>query len=328
MLRTIRKRATRVRKSNPTRSQVHVNTPLTMLSVAFMQSEDNFVGHKAFGFVPVQHASDLYYTFSKDDFIRDQAQPRAPATESAGGGFTLTTASYACQVIAFHKDVADQDRDNADSILALDRTATEFVTSVMSLRREKQWVSQYFTTGVWTVDSTPSTLWDDPDSTPKKDFLDAQTTLMKNSVGKRGNVFVLGPYVWNALQVHPEIKDQFKYTSPNSIDLAMLARYFGVDEVLVAYGVNATSAEGQAITVDFIAGKHALLCYRNKNPQLMSVSAGYTMSWNQYAGSEQGATIQKFRMQPLRADRIEGEFAYDMKVVSPDCGFLFASVVS
>lgn len=327
MLRPIQKR-TQVRKSSPTRSQVHVNTPLTMMSVAYIQSEENFVGYRAFGFVPVQKASDLYYKFNKDDFLRDEAKPRAPATESAGGGFDLTTASYACTVIAFHKDVADQDRDNADSILALDRTATEYVTQVMNIRREKQWVTAYFQPGVWAVDETPSTLWDDPDSTPLADMKDAQTTLMKNSGGRRGNVLVLSPYVYDALSAHPEIRDQFKYTSANSIDLAMLARYFRVDEVLVAYGIEATNKEGQAVTVDFMAGKHALLAYRNKNPQLMAVSAGYTMSWNQYAGSQQGATITKFRMTHLRADRVEGEFAYDMKVVCADCGFLFESVVS
>ncbi len=108
----------------------------------------------------------------------------------------------------------------------------------------------------------------------------------------------------------------------------MLARYFGIEEVLVAYGIQATNVEGQAVTTDFIAGKHALLVYRNKNPQLMMPSAGYVMSWNQYAGSQAGATITKFRMEPLRADRIEGEFAYDMKVVCSDCGYMFANVVS
>jgi hypothetical protein len=329
MLRKISKRATRaVRKNNPTRSQVHVNTPLTMLSVAYQQDETNFVGYRAFAVIPVQHASDLYYKFSKDAFLRDEAKPRAPATESAGGGFSLTTDSYACSPIAFHKDVADQDRDNADSVLQLDTVATQYVTSVMNLRREKQWVSQYFTTGVWAVESTPSLLWDDPDSTPKKDFNDAQTTLIKNSGGRKGNVFVISPYVYNALMIHPELKDQFKYTSANSIDLAMIARYFGIDEVLVAYGIQATNVEGQAVTTDFIAGKHALLAYRNPNPALMMPSAGYVMSWNQYAGSQAGATISKFRMQQLRADRIEGEFAYDMKVVCADCGFFFANLVS
>lgn len=327
MLRTIQKR-TKVRKSSPTRSQVHVNTPLTMMSVAYIQSAENFVGHRAFGFVPVQKASDLYYKFKKDDFLRDEAKPRAPGSESAGGGFELETASYACNVIAFHKDVADQDRDNADSVLSLDRASTEYVTQVMSLRREKQWVSAYFQAGVWAVDDTPSILWDAANSTPKKDVLDGKTTLFKNSAGREANVMVIGRNVYDALQVHPEIKDQFKYTSANSIDLAMLARYFGMEEILVANGIEATNKEGQTVTVDFMAGKHVLLAYRNKSPQLMSVSAGYTMSWNQYAGSQQGATITKFRMQHLKSDRIEGEFAYDMKVVCADAGFFMPSVVS
>jgi hypothetical protein len=224
--------------------------------------------------------------------------------------------------------VADQDRDNADSVLQLDSAATQYVTQVMNLRREKQWVQKFFQSGVWAVDDTPSILWDAANSKPLEDVLDAKTTLFKNSVGRDANVMVIGRIVYDKLRVHPEIKDQFKYTSANSIDLAMLARYFGMDEILIANGIQATNVEGQAVTVDFIAGKHVLLAYREKNPQLMSVSAGYTMSWNQYAGSQQGASITKFRMQHLRSDRIEGEFAFDMKVVCADCGFFMPSVVS
>lgn len=330
MLRNIRKASTgtRVRKSSPTRSQVHVNTPLTMMSVAFLQSEQNFVGHRAFGFVPVQKASDLYYKFSKDAFLRDEAKPRAPATESAGGGFELSTASYACTVEAFHKDVADQDRDNADSVLSLDRAATEYVTQVMSLRREKRWVSSFFTSGVWATDVTPANLWSAANGTPLADVLAGKTALFKASGGKEANVLVIGRAVFDALQTNAEIKDRFKYTTSQSITLGMLAAYFGVEEVLVANGLQATNAEGQTATIDLIAGKHALLAYRNRNPQLMSVSAGYTMSWNQYAGSQMGATITKFRMQHLRADRVEGEFAYDMKVVCPECGYFFNNVVA
>ena len=71
----------------PTLSDVHVNAALTDISVAYIQNNENFIADKVFPMVPVVHKSDVYYVFSKDDFLRDDVQPRADASESAGGGF-------------------------------------------------------------------------------------------------------------------------------------------------------------------------------------------------------------------------------------------------
>src|SRR4051812_7942262 len=109
---------TQFQKAQPTPSDVHVNAPLTNISVAYIQDQSLFVADRIFPVVPVQNQSNLYYIFNKEDFLRDEAKPRAPSTESAGGGFNLTTASYAAVVEAFHKDVDDQVRANADSVLS------------------------------------------------------------------------------------------------------------------------------------------------------------------------------------------------------------------
>jgi hypothetical protein len=65
-------------------------------------------------------------------------------------------------VFAFHKDVDDQTTANADAPLNPLREATEFVTRRLLLRRELQFVTDFFTTGVWADDvtgvaGTPST---------------------------------------------------------------------------------------------------------------------------------------------------------------------------
>src|SRR5271170_4677088 len=107
----------------PVYGQVHVNQALTTVSVAYVQSADSYVADKMFPSVPVEHQSDVYYVFNKDDFYRDEAQPRADATESAGGGFNLTTQSYSATVWAWHKDVGEQVRRNQDPAVDIDVTA-------------------------------------------------------------------------------------------------------------------------------------------------------------------------------------------------------------
>lgn len=317
-----------IRKAQPSISAVHINAPLTDISTAYILDAGLYIASRVFPIVPVAKQSNLYWQFNKGDFLRDEAKPRAPGTESAGGGFNMTTAAYACQVYAYHKDVDDQTRTNSDGAFKDDKVATLFVSQKMLIRREKQWVNSYFKTGVWANEATPAILWDVPaTAVPKKDVLAAKNVVLQ-STGHEPRTLVLGPFVYSALQNCQAILDQFKYTSPESVTTATLAAYFDVDEVLVAKAVEITSQEGAADVGAFIAGKHALLVYKQPAPALMMPSGGYIMSWSAYAGSEAGATISKFRMQQLKSDRIEGEFAYDMKLVSSDCGYFFLSCVS
>lgn len=317
-----------VRKAQPAPNQLHINVPLTNISTAYILEKGVFVASRVFPVVPVLKQSNLYWTFDKGDFLRDEAQRRAPGTESAGGGWNQTTASYACQVYAYHKDIDDQSRTNSDGHLADDKIATLFVTQKMLIRREKQWVASFFKTGVWANESTPAILWDvSATADPKKDVLNAKNAVLVGT-GHEPRTLVLGPYVFTALQNCAKVLDQFKYTSPESVTTGTLAQYFDVDEVVVAKAVEVTSQEGAAVVSAFIAGKHALLVYKQPTPALMLPSGGYIMSWNAYAGSEEGASITKFRMNQLRSDRIEGEFAYDMKLVSSDCGYFFLNAVS
>ena len=99
---------------NPTQSDLHVNVPLTNVSVAYMQDKATFIADKVFPRVPVQKQSDLYWKYSKSDWRRTDAQKRAPGTETAGVGWKVDTGQYFAEVWAVHKDIDDQVRANAD----------------------------------------------------------------------------------------------------------------------------------------------------------------------------------------------------------------------
>ena len=119
--------------AQPTANDVHIDAILTNISVAYIQDQNAFVASKVFPTIPVEKQSDKYFVYTKGDWFRDEAQLRAPATESAGSGYNLTTATYNTQVYAFHKDVDDQVRANADNPLNPDRDATSFITQRMWL---------------------------------------------------------------------------------------------------------------------------------------------------------------------------------------------------
>lgn len=313
----------------PTRSDVHVDAVLTNISVAYMQSMDNFIAQQVFPVVPVDKQSDKYYTYTKDDWFRDDAQRRAPATESAGSGYDVSTTTYSCDVWAFHKDIPDQVRANADDPLNPDREATEFVTRTLMLRQEIQWVSDYFASSVWGTDSTPSSLWDDyANSDPIGDVETGKSGIL-SVTGFEANTLVLGYDVFRQLKHHPDIVDRVKYTSSETVTAEMLGRIFEIPRVLVAKAVKNTADEGATASYSFTHGKHALLCHTAMNPGLLTPSAGYIFAWRGVSGTlGETVGIDRIRMDTKKADRVEGEVAFDDKVVATDLGYFFDSVVS
>jgi len=316
----------------PTVSDVHVDAALTNISIAFAQSEEKYVADKVFPTVPVDHKTDKYYIWDRNAWFRDEAKKRPPSTESAGGGFTLSTDSYAADIWAFHKDIDDQVRANADPAADLEGAAARYVTQIMLIRRERQWATDYFATGIWTTDkvgTTDFTKWDDATSDPEKDVADGVKSMLKLT-GFKPNVMVLGFDVHQALKRHPLIKDRYKHVSSESITAEMIARFLEIDRYIVAESIYATNAEGAAADAyDFALGSNALLAFANPNPGLMEPSAGYNFSWAGLTGmNDLGVAMSNFRIEKIKSDRVEGEFAFDMKKVSADLGYFFSAAVS
>lgn len=315
----------------PTSSQVHVNGPLTNISVAYIQSADVFVATKVFPVVPVGKQSDLYYIYTKNDWFRDEAERRAPATESVGSGYGLSTASYDANVWAFHKDVPDQVRENADVVIQPDADATRFVTQRLLLRQEVQWAADYFVPSVWGTDVTPANLWSDfTNSDPISDVRTGVRTILANT-GFKPNKLTLGYDVFQKLQDHPDIVDRLKYTggATRAVTKEQLAALFDIEQVLVCEAVKATNLEGETAAMAFVHGKHALLSYAPAAPSLLTPSAGYIFAWRGVSrGLGKAIGIKKFRMEHLEADRVEGQIAFDDKVVATDLGYFFNGVVS
>src|SRR6185503_16208196 len=138
----------------PTPGDVHVNRPLTNFSVAYIQDQKNFIAADVFPNIPVQKQSDSYYTYDHAYWNRDEMEVRAVSTESVGSGYKPGTDTYFAHLYAFHQDIPDQVRSNADVPINLDQEATAFVTLKALIKREKLFVSKFFGTGIWTTDIT------------------------------------------------------------------------------------------------------------------------------------------------------------------------------
>lgn len=315
----------------PTRGDVHVVRALTNIAVAAIQSANDYVSTTVFPQVPVEFQSDAYFKYRSRDFRRNNARPRAAGAESAGSGFNIDTDTYKAEVYAFHHDVPDQIRNNADPSLDMDRSATEFITQQMLIQKELNWGTKYFTTAVWGTDKVGTTdfvQWDDAGSDPEAD-VDAGKTQIRKALGFQPNTLVVGYDVHMALKRHPIIVDRYKHTSASVLTTDLLAQFFEVDRYIVSKASFTSSEEGAATNVDaFILGKNALLCYVAPSPGLMVPSAGYSFVWSKFSGANGGVRVKRFRMEHLESDRVEGEFAYDQKLVMAEAGYFFSAAAA
>lgn len=339
----------------PGRGDVHVDRPLTNISLAFTQSQTNFVADRVFPNISVGNQSDSYFTYDRGEFNRDEAEERAPGTESAGGTYTISDDTYFARTRAFHKDIPDQVRSNADAAISLEREATEYVTMKGLIKREVTWVTSYFTPGApgdtWTFDvdgvasgaTAPASFdptsaanndvlqWNDASSTPIEDVRRGKR-FVQEETGFRPNVLTLSRPVFDVLLDHPDLVgriDRGQTQGTAKVMLDTLASLFELDEILVMEAIRNTANKGATNAHSFIGGKHALLSYRPPTPGLMTPSAGYTFSWTGLLGATgNGIRIKRFRMEELESDRVEMQMSYDQKKVSADLGYFFGSIVA
>lgn len=317
--------------SQPTPSDVHVNRPLSQISIAFMQNASNFVADRVFPNIPVEKQSDTYWVYDRTHFNRDEMQVRAPNAESKGSGYEVSTTPYYAPVFAFHHDIPDQVRANADSAIVPDRDATMLVSSKALIKREKTWAARYFQPGVWGTTQTTVMDWDGTGN-PIVQIRSAKRSVLLKT-GFEPNTLVLGKRAADLLIDNALVVDRIQFSNnpaPAMVRMGQLAQLLELDRIFVMSGIENTAVEGAAESNAFIGTDvDALLCYAAPSPGMMIPSAGYTFSWNGMFGSSAlGSRVSRFRMEAIKSDRVEIEMAYVQQLISADLGYFFDDVTA
>lgn len=318
--------------AQPTSSDVHADAALTDFSVAYLQDQTAFIGGDAIPSFPVEHKSDLYFVFNKDDWMRDDAvKVRSEGEEAPMSGFTLSKQSYNATPWWTSVPLSQLVTANADPGLALDKAATQLVTQRMLIRRERLFATNFMTTGLWATTKNGSAgggsdfiSWDDYASDPERNVDDAKNAVVK-STGFEPNVMTVAYSVHQALKRHPLIKDRIKYTSSESITAAIIAKYFELDEYHVSKAAYSSTAEGAATkTQAFAIPANALLTYKEGSPTIMSPTAATIFCWSGLTGlNNAGVRIDQYYDEKKKQDVVRGEFAFAMVITATDLGYLF-----
>lgn len=322
-----------------TPSAVHIDQPLTNLTLAYVQEQSNFIADKVFPTVGVNRQSDKYYIYDRAGMNRGgERKPLAPRTEVKRIGMSVSNDSYYADVFGLGMDFDDQTLANEDAALEIRAAGAQTLVTNLLIDREVDFANTFFSAGVWGSQATPANLWSDyTNSTPIADVTTARRTMQLKSGGFKPNTMVVGKEVRDILINHPDILARLNggATVSNTalITNAKLAEIFEVENFYVMEAVQNTSAEGIAESNAFIGGKHALLVHTPSSAGLMTPAAGLTFAWNNLQGVQNlGVTVESFSDDALRrvgvAEHIQAKMAYDMKVVGADLGYFFNSVIA
>lgn len=330
----------------PEGRSLYVSQPLTTISTAYGQ-QGGWIASQVFPTVPVARQGDLYWKYPQADWKRTIAGVRAPATESVGGGWEMTTDSYYAHVYAVHKDVDDQTRTNAiGGGFNLDADAARWVTEQLLVKRDRLFVDSYLRTGVWTggtgigggadgadltggaaAGSNTFVQFDRTGSDPIQ-VITTQRLGMARKTGRVPNVLVMGPAVYTALLNNASIIERIKYSQSGLLTEDIVRQALGVERLVVTWTTENTAPRGATDSIDFMNSKSMLLVYAPAQAGPQELSGGYIFTWTGLLGAGAfGTAISRFRMEEIKSFRVEGEMAFDMKLVAPDVGVFFSSVV-
>ena len=322
-----------------TPSSVHIDAPLTNLTIAYVQDQNNFVADKVFPTVAVERQSDKYYEYDRANMNRSgDVKKLAPRTEVNRIGQKVSNTSYFADVYGLGMDFDQQTLANEDTALDIRASGAQTLTTRLLIHREEQFASTFFAAGVWGTQTTPANLWSDyTNSTPLVDVTTASRTMQLKSGGFKPNTMVVGKEVRDILVNHPKVLARLNGGStvqnPALVTDNMLAQIFEVENFYVMEAVQNSAAEGIAESNAFIGGKHALLVHGPKNAGLMVPAAGLTFAWNTLEGvNNLGVTVESFSDDALKrqqvAEHIQVKMSYDMKVTGTDLGYFFNTVVA
>lgn len=333
-----------------TPSQVHIDAPLTNLTLAYLQSADNFIADKVFPIVDVDKQSDKYYIYDRENFNRSgQRKQLAPRTRPERIGMSLSNDNYFADVFGLATDFDEQTLANEDTALETRAMGAQMLIHNMLIDREKDFVTNFFSDGIWGTNwdgvanadndtAAEVTNWDDyTNSTPIVDVRRLARTVQLKSGGFKPNTMVVTKAVRDVLVDHPDVLARLNggATVSNTalITDAKLAEIFEVERFFVMEAIENTAAEGATESNSFIGGNDVLLCYTPSSAGLRSPAAGLTFAWNSLPGvSNLGVTVESFTGDFLRvegiAEEIHVKMSYDMKIVGSDLGGFINSVLA
>lgn len=341
----------------------HLVDPVTTASVVAFVS-GNLSDGSALPFVALMGATAAPFPIQPDltaiavmyrnkDMIADQVMPRVPVGKqdfkylkhALADGFTIpdtkvgrtspptrveftaTETSASCLDYGLDDSVPQADIENAPPNYDPLGKATEFVTNLIELDREKRVATLAFDTNQY-GSSNKSTLsgtsqWSDYTNANPVDAILAALDVMV----MRANIMVIGQAVWTKLRQHPKVLASL-YGSASTRGVALrqdLADVLELQQLLVGQSWVNSAKKGQTATLGRVWGKHCALIYRDS---LATAERGTSWGFTAQFGSRIAGSFEDKDAGMRGGTRVRAGESVKEVVSANDLGYLFINAVA
>jgi len=318
---------------------VHIRQDLANLSIAYSPDNMTLIADQVYKVFPVQHESDLYWKWNKDqvfNVLRTDGKGSlvADGTQPKELRFGATTDAYQTRAYGHTVRITDREKSNADSSLALETSETQNVRGIVRLDYEirvataVRLYASYASSNKIALSTTDQ--WNNASfaslnalgqSTIVKRIEDAKTAVLKSTGGLMANTIIL-PYAVAAVMRNDQgLNDKVKFTRNTIADGKPFDDTFLGLKVLIPTGYSQNITEGEATSLGAIWGKDVWVGYVAPNPGLRTLTIGLTFQkdpWSVKSWREEGADSTLYK----------ATVNQDEKTVSYDCGYLIQTAIA
>lgn len=314
----------------PTISQVHIQSALTDLSIAYRQDVPA-ISDRLFPRVSVNKQSNKYYVWNKGDMWRAEARKRAPAADFARVGIRVSTDNYSAVQYALEYLIADEIKANSDAGIDLESTAAMYLVDQLNLQKDLDFAADFFTSSSGWASGTVGTAWDNVSSgTPVTAIVGAITSIRRALGGSNNHrlVGLGGVKIRSALLLSDQVRDRTKYVQAGTYAAleGALAGALGLDELIFSEREYNTAKEGRTASYSPVFDNDFLVVAVPRNPGLSTPAAGYTFAWDENGRGDM--YTEMYREENKKADVLRAVCYYDQKQTGTDLGVFFNDPVT
>jgi hypothetical protein len=328
--------------------QLYYDPILTGFSTGYGEGQ-NLYGEAVCPVTAVNTQSGKYLTFDRSSWLihESRREPGTVANEVEGGKWSSDT--FSVQEHSLQASVKDEELQQYHSLGGLanttfgggidlnpERDATEFITGALLREHELKVATLVRNPATYTGGASGShvqagasgTYWDATGASGSNPIADIRNAIrvIQGDIRKTPNVMLLPRIGASYLEEHTKIIDRYKNFTLSQPDAFRILTGFEGTIYLVDSVYNSADNVDVAENIVEFWGKDVWIGY--VDPAAGQRTRTFAKTFAQTYPSGDLRPTERWREEPRKCDVIRTSYKYDLKVISPDAGFLFDDIFS
>jgi len=240
-----------------------------------------------------------------------------------------SSSSYSIESHGLEGLVTEDDYDNVELPFDAEKDETIGLTSLIQMAKEQAVADVLTSTSILTQNTTLSgtSQWNDYAASDPIDDINVAREAIYDGCGFAPNVAIMPWQVANKLAYSPQVLDALGFAANRAGQLspAELAKFMGVDKLLIPQVKKEGAKEGQTSSFADVWGNDVVMAYIPAQAAKYQKSLGYKL----VLSSRPARRVTKYQPgNPPNSTAILVDDSYDFLIASVGCGYLIKSAIA